>query len=471
MLAQVAADVFGLRPGDVRVVTEVDTAKDAWSIASGNYSSRFAAAVAGAAQLACVRLRDRLARVAAAELNVAVGDLVFAAGRVFARGNVDNSVGFGRLAAAGHWAPGTLPAGEAAALRETVFWSPPELAAPNDADEINASLCYGFVFDICAVEVDRATAAVRIEKYVTMHDCGRVLHPGMLAGQVTGGFAHAVGAALYEEHVYAPDGGFLSGTFADYLVPTAMEVPEPLILHCVTLSPFTPLGTKGVGEGNCMSTPVCIANAVADALGLADVTLPLSPARLAPRVHGVEAARVRGAAAAVGARALSGKGSVCVAASREAVWAMLLDPDALAGMIPGVHTVQRVSDTQFRAEVTLGVGPVQGRYRVEVRLSDLEVPRSITLSGTADGALGFGQARGVVTLSDEGGVTRVGWHYDAAIGGKVASIGGRLLDGAARVIIGRFFAALAVRAGGGGTPRGWWRRLGGRLRGLVGWRR
>ena len=469
VLAQVAADVFGLRPDEVRVVTEVDTAKDAWSIASGNYSSRFAAAVAGAAQLACVRLRDRLARVAAAELNVAVGDLVFAAGRVCARGNADNSVGFGRLAAAGHWAPGTLPAGEAAALRETVFWSPPELAAPNDADEINASLCYGFVFDICAVEVDRMTAAVRIEKYVTMHDCGRVLHPGMLAGQVTGGFAHAVGAALYEEHFYAPDGGFLSGTLADYLVPTAMEVPEPLILHCVTLSPFTPLGAKGVGEGNCMSTPVCIANAVADALGVADVTLPLSPARLAPHVHGVEAARVRGAAAAVGGRALSGEGSVLVEAPRGVVWAMLLDPDALAGMIPGVHSVQRVSETQFRAEVTLGVGPVQGRYRVEVRLSDLEVPRSITLRGTADGALGFGEARGVVTLVDERGVTRVGWRYEAAIGGKVASIGGRLLDGAARVIIGRFFAALAVRAGGGGTPRGWWRRLGGWLRGL--WRR
>jgi 2-furoyl-CoA dehydrogenase large subunit len=248
-------------------------------------------------------------------------------------------------------------------------------------------------------------------------------------------------------------------------------VPEPLILHQTTLSPFTPLGAKGVGEGNCMSTPVCIANAVADALGVADVTLPLSPARLAPHVHGVEAARVRGAAAAVmGARSLSGKGSVCVEASREAVWAMLLDPDALAGMIPGVHSVQRVSETQFRAEVTLGVGPVQGRYRVEVRLSDLEVPRSVTMTGTADGALGFGEARGVVTLADEGGVTRVGWRYEAAIGGKVASIGGRLLDGAARVIIGRFFAALAVRAGGGGTPRGWWRRLGGWLRGLW-WRR
>ena len=481
VLAQVAADVFGVRPDEVRVVAEVDTAKDAWSIASGNYSSRFAAAVAGTAHLACVRLRDRLARMAAGLLNVGVGDVVFADGRVFARGNPDNSVGFARLAAVGHWSPGTLPEGEVAALRETVFWSPPELAAPNDADEINASLCYGFVFDICAVEIDRVTAAVRIDKYVTMHDCGRVLHPGMLAGQVTGGFAHAVGAALYEEHVYARDGGFLSGTLADYLVPTAMEVPEPLILHRATVSPFTPLGAKGVGEGNCMSTPVCIANAVADALGVADVTLPLVPSRLAPHVHGADVARVRGSdvarvGGAAGERGLSGAGSVLVRASREAVWEVLLDPDALAGIIPGVHAVRRVSATQFGAEVTLRVGPVQGRYRIEVVLSDPEPPRSVTLSGSADGALGFGEARGVVTLTEAGGVTRVDWRYDAAVWGKVASIGGRLLDGAARVIVGRFFAALAVRAGGQKQRRGlagWLhlQRLGGWLRGLVWWRR
>ena len=128
-------------------------------------------------------------------------------------------------------------------------------------------MCHGFIFDICGVEIDRDTAAVRIDRYVTMHDCGRILHPGMVAGQVAGGFAHALGAALLEEHAYAADGSFLAGTLADYLVPTAMEVPAPLILHRETRSPFTPLGAKGVGEGNCMSTPVCIANAVADALG------------------------------------------------------------------------------------------------------------------------------------------------------------------------------------------------------------
>jgi 2-furoyl-CoA dehydrogenase large subunit len=125
------------------------------------------------------------------------------------------------------------------------------------------------------------TGAVRVDKYVTMHDCGRVLHPGMVAGQVTGGFAHALGAALYEEYVYSDDGNFISGTLADYLMPTTAEVPAPLILHFETPSPFTPLGSKGVGEGNCMSTPVCIANAVADALGVTEIDLPLTPAKLA----------------------------------------------------------------------------------------------------------------------------------------------------------------------------------------------
>src|ERR1044072_7765804 len=113
-----------------------------------------------------------------------------------------------------------------------------------------------------------------------MHDCGRVLHPGMVAGQITGGFAQAVGAALYEEFAYGPDGSFLTGTFADYLVPTTTEVPSPDLLPVYTPSPFTPLGTKGVGEGNCMSTPVCLANAVADALGIDTIDLPLTPAKI-----------------------------------------------------------------------------------------------------------------------------------------------------------------------------------------------
>ncbi|WP_229743419.1 xanthine dehydrogenase family protein molybdopterin-binding subunit [Aliidongia dinghuensis] len=455
VLGQVVGDVFGLPPSTISVVTDVDTGKDAWSIASGNYSSRFAPAVAGAAHLAATRLRGRLAQIAAAQLNILPDEVEFAEGRARAKGNLDNGTSFSRVAAAGHWAPGTLPDGVEQPLRETVFWTPDQLVAPNAKDEVNSSLCHGFIFDFCGVEIDRTTGETKIDRYVTMHDCGHILHPGMVDGQVRGGFAHALGAALYEEHSYGADGSFLSGTLADYLIPTTMEVPDPIILHLETPSPFTPLGAKGVGEGNCMSTPVCIANAVADALGLSDITLPILPSHLADHLYGAEAPPKHSPAtrpsvpAKPGARMLTGDGTASVDAPRDKVWAMLLDPQALMAIVPGAHGIEKLSDTQFRAEVTLGVGPVKGRYKSEISLSEMLAPEKVTLTGSTNGALGFGQGVGVVTLSEEApGRTKVAYRYEAEIGGKVASIGGRLLDGAARVVIGQFFSALAAQAGG-----------------------
>ncbi|MGD9920586.1 MAG: molybdopterin cofactor-binding domain-containing protein [Pseudorhodoplanes sp.] len=453
VLSQIVADSLGLKPSDVRVVTDFDSARDAWSIASGNYASRFAAAVGGATHLAAEQIKVKLARSAAAQLNVPAGEIEFALGRARARGNPDNAIAFSRLAAASHWSPGLIPEADQA-LRETAFWTPPELTPPNEADEINSSLCHGFIFDFCGVEIDPVTGAVRIDKYVTMHDCGRILHPGMVAGQVTGGFAHAVGAALYEEFSYGPDGAFLTGTFADYLVPTAMEVPAPVILHVETPSPFTPLGTKGVGEGNCMSTPVCLANAVADALRVAQIDLPMTPVKIAGYLHGAETstrrARPRDNAPAGAGRALHGSGEARIAVAPEAAWDMLLDPNTLATIIPGCHGVERLSDTHFRADVTLGVGPVTGRYKADIRLSDLVRPQSVTLSGIVVGALGDARGTGRIRLAptpDDG--TMLTYDYDAEIGGKVASIGGRLLDGAARIVIQKFFAALARKCGGG----------------------
>jgi 2-furoyl-CoA dehydrogenase large subunit len=451
VISQVLADILGLDPADVRVNTEVDTAKDAWSIASGNYASRFAAAVAGTAKIAADRLAARLARIAAGQLNVDVNDIVFRRGRVGSRSNPDNAVSFSRLAALSHWSPGSLPDDVGHTIRETAFWTPPELTPPDDGDHINSSLCHGFIFDFCGVEVDRITGATRIDRYVTMHDCGKILHPAMVDGQIRGGFGQGLGAALFEEFCYAPDGSFLSGTFADYLVPTATEIPEPVIVHMETPSPFTPLGAKGVGEGNCMSTPVCIANAVADALREKNIVLPLVPAKLAALIHGEEIAAPGGSrpqrVAKAGERDLRGEGRAHVDAPPAAVWAMLLDPNTLQAVIPGCHGVEKVSETHFHADVTIGIGPVKGRYRAEVKLSDLDPPHAVTLSGSAEGGLGFGGGEGRITLTpDDAGGTTLDYRYGAAIGGKVASIGGRLLDGAARVVIGQFFAALARHA-------------------------
>jgi 2-furoyl-CoA dehydrogenase large subunit len=474
VLAQVVADRLGLPLRAVRVNTELDTNRDAWSIASGNYASRFAPAVAGTAKLAADRLRGRLATIAAAQLNVTADQIEFADGKLFDRGNPDNSVSFSRVAAASHWAPGTVPEGTGQTIRETVFWTPDELAAPTAEDGINSSLCHGFIFDFCGVEIDRDTGVARIDRYVTMHDCGTILHPGMVDGQVRGGFAQALGAALYEEYAYGADGAFLTGTLADYLIPTVIETPEPVILHFESPSPFTPLGAKGVGEGNCMSTPVCIANAIADATGVEDLTLPLSPSKISALIHADEKPSIRPKRdvkplkAREGERALSGEGSAEVSATREEIWAMLLDPRTLEAIIPGAHKVEKVSDTHFRADVTLGVGPVKGRYRADIELSDMVEPEAVTLSGGTEGALGSGRGQGRITLTETENGTRVSYSYEAGIGGKVASIGGRLLDGAARVVIGQFFQSLARYAGRGkaaGTPSS---GLMARLRSLLG---
>ena len=283
VLAQVAADVFGLKPDEIAVNVELDTQKDAWSVASGNYSSRFAGAVAGTAHLAALRLRAKLARIAAVQLECALDDVIFSGGKVCARQTPEKALPFTRVASSAHWAPALLPEGMEAGLRETVFWTPEQLAAPDAQDRVNTSAVYGFGFDLCALEIDRETGKVRIDRYVTVHDAGTLLNPALADGQIRGGFAQGVGAALMEEFAYNPDGAFLSGTFADYPVPTAMEVPEPLILHMETPSPFTPLGAKGIGEAATIGSTPAIVNAVVDALkpfGVRHLDMPLRAGRV-----------------------------------------------------------------------------------------------------------------------------------------------------------------------------------------------
>lgn len=452
--AGLVAKTLGLRPKEIKVIAEFDTAKDSWSIAAGNYSSRFAAATLSAVQLATDRLQERLTRMASEQLNGRAEDIVFADGRVHLKSNPDAGISFSRIASASHWAPGTLPHDMDPVIRETAVWSPPELAAPTGEDEINSSLCHAFIFDFCGVEIDPTSGQVRVDRYVTMHDCGRVLHAGMVEGQIRGAFAQAIGASLFEEFAYGPDGAFLAGTFADYPVPTVLEIPTLDILHIETPSPLTLTGAKGVGEGNCMSTPVCIANAVADALapkcGAVDVILPLTPARIAEFLDAEPSAPegYKPAAPAIG-KGLTGQGKARVSASPQAIWNLLMDPEQLAAIIPGAHGVSKPSEDRFRADVTLGVGPVKGRYKVDVALSDLDPPRSALLTGRAAGALGMGEGAGRVSLTalPDGG-TEIAYEYEARVGGKVASVGGRLLDGAARIVIGQFFTALGRRAGG-----------------------
>ena len=150
VLAQVVGDALGLAPAQITVALEHDTQRDPWSIAAGNYSSRFAGAVAGSgAHLAAVRVRERIARLASQQLNTRPEDVRFEQGRIFAAGNPGNDLDFRRVASLAHWSPSSLPEGVPPALRETARWTPPELTPPDDDDRVNSSATFGFIFDFC----------------------------------------------------------------------------------------------------------------------------------------------------------------------------------------------------------------------------------------------------------------------------------------------------------------------------------
>ena len=480
--AQVVADAFGLEPSQIVVNVEFDTAKDAWSTAAGNYSSRFAGAVAGTVHLAAMKLRDKLARIAAAQFACAPEQVRFAQGQIFDATQPDRRQPFTRLAASPHWAPALLPDGVEPGLRETAFWTAPTLSAPDAQDRVNTSAAYGFVFDICGLEIDPDTGAVRVDRYITAHDAGKLLNPALADGQIRGAFNQGLGAALLEEFRYGSDGSFQSGTLADYLMPTACESPDPLIVHLQTPSPFTPLGAKGLGEGNNMSTPVTIANAFADALrplrDLADVRLPLTPSRVLalldapdpqPRVAGVAQAAPQRALPAGEGLALQAQGSVDIAATPQQVFAVLLDPNALARVIPGCHALESTGPNRYRADVTVGVGLVKARYEANIELSEIDAPRSLRLAGSGRSSLGIGAGDGTVRLEATATGTKLHYDYRAQVGGKVAMVGSRMLEGAARIIVAQLFEALGRQAAAGADPRRqaagdaapltWWQRL------------
>ena len=154
VLSQIVADQLGLQPGDVDVTLEMDTAKDQWSIAAGTYSCRFTPGTAVAAHMAAGQLADKLKAIAAKQLNVMADDVELSGGKIRSISNPDNALPFGRVAGTSHWSPVMLPEGMAPALSETGVWNPPELEPPSSDDRINTSLTYGFVFDMCGIEID-----------------------------------------------------------------------------------------------------------------------------------------------------------------------------------------------------------------------------------------------------------------------------------------------------------------------------
>jgi 2-furoyl-CoA dehydrogenase large subunit len=260
VIAQVVADRLGVEPANVQVLADVDTSTSPWTIASGNYSSRFSGVGVGAVAAAADRLAEKIAAI-----RVHIGD---------------ETASLRRVAGTVHWNPEALPPGMEPGLVVTAYYAAPNLLPPEADDAIASSASHGFVADVAIVEIDRETGQTAVLDYVTVHDAGRLLNPLLAEGQVRGGLAHGAAAALFERHVYDEDGNLLTGSFLDYLAPTAPDLPTPRVGHRETPTPFLPLGAKGLGEGTTMSVPAAVANAVADALGRDDVEPPFTPGRV-----------------------------------------------------------------------------------------------------------------------------------------------------------------------------------------------
>jgi len=210
-------------------------------------------------------------------------DVEFRDGGVHLKRGKGPSYSIKDLAGRAHWNTESLPEGMEPALQATAVFGFTVAKAVDAEDRVNSSNTYGFIAEVMAVEVDPGTAAIRIVKYVTVHDAGTIINPMIVEGQIYGGALHGLGGALYEELAYDDDGQLLTGTFMDYLVPTASEAPEIEIAHVVSPSPLTTLGSKGLGESSSMTVPAVIANAVSDALkplGIGITELPMTPSRL-----------------------------------------------------------------------------------------------------------------------------------------------------------------------------------------------
>jgi aerobic carbon-monoxide dehydrogenase large subunit len=263
--AQIAADALGV-PLDAVTVIGGDTAAVPFGI--GTFASRSAVTAGTAIAAAAGRVREKLLAAAAALMEAKAVDLVVEDGQVRVRGVPGSAVSLARVVQSA--LPSLVGPGGAADFEATAY--------PHVPTQTWASAVH-----VAVVEVDPETGGVRLLDYVVAHDCGRVINPLVVEGQIRGGVAQGIGGALLEAVAYDGNGQLLTGTLMDYLLPTAVEVPAIRTLHLEFPSPRNPLGVKGLGEGGAIAPPAAIANAVEDALaplGVRVTETPLHPARV-----------------------------------------------------------------------------------------------------------------------------------------------------------------------------------------------
>jgi carbon-monoxide dehydrogenase large subunit len=263
VFAQIVADELAVAVEDVQVVTG-DTREFQWG--TGTFASRGAVVAGSACHAAARAVRDKAIALASQLLDVPSDRLELTRGRVAVRDDMSRGLTLAELAGKANPLRGAVKPGTKPGLEATEYFGPDRGSTANG---VHAML----------VEVDPDTAMVSIKRYVVVHDCGTIINPMLVDGQIHGGVAHGIGNAFYERLVYDEQGQLLNASFMDYLLPTATDVPPIETAHRETASPYNPIGLKGVGEAGCIPTGAVFAQAVEDALdGRIEIReIPLSP--------------------------------------------------------------------------------------------------------------------------------------------------------------------------------------------------
>jgi aerobic carbon-monoxide dehydrogenase large subunit len=265
--AQIVADRIGLDPQNVNVI-HGDTDQGPWGW--DTYGSRTLAVGGEAVARAALKVQDKAKRICAALLEAAPEDIELVDGNYQVKGSPDKSMTMVEIAGAAHIPPQELPADIEPGLEESSFYDPENFVFP-------------FGAHACVVDVDVETGKVKVVRYVAVDDCGPAINPMLIDGQIHGGVVHAIGQALYEQVVYDEDGQLVTGTFVDYALPTAAEVPSFETDRTETPSPTNGLGVKGIGEAGTIAASPAVTEAVLDALrplGVEWLDMPLTPMRV-----------------------------------------------------------------------------------------------------------------------------------------------------------------------------------------------
>ncbi len=266
--AQLVGDEFGI-PMENVIIMHGDT--DSTPEGRGTYGSRGTSVGGSAVFNAAQRLKEKMKQIAAHMLEASPEDVTLEGGDFSVAGSPQKSVTFNAVAAAANTS-NTLAPGVEPGLETTAFFEPDSCTFP-------------FGTHICVVEVDKDTGETEIVRYIAVDDCGRQLNPLLVQGQVHGGIAQGVGQAIYEGVVYSEDGQLLTASFMDYAMPIAPEFPQLELDHTVTPTTVNPLGVKGVGEAGTIGSTPAIAAAVADALGVRHIDMPMHPEKLWKIIH------------------------------------------------------------------------------------------------------------------------------------------------------------------------------------------